>query len=113
MWRNRSRRWRGLPERDISWFSPGKRTKRTAELHHVEAVSDVARAEHRVLAVHGALRARGLEPVGVPHGPARQEAPVAPAEDPEPFRVDERVTPECLVEGRHDVRVIAPAPVAD
>src|SRR2546422_10860662 len=30
MWRNRSRRWRGLPERHISWFSPGKRTKRTS-----------------------------------------------------------------------------------
>src|SRR2546425_12363725 len=33
--------------------------KRSSELHHVEAMSDVARTEHRVLTVDRALRARG------------------------------------------------------
>src|SRR5436309_13125759 len=57
--------------------------QRTAHLHHVEAVPDIAGAEHRVLAVHRAPGAGGLEAVGVPDDPAREEPAVAPAEDAE------------------------------
>src|SRR5215468_4681122 len=81
-----------------------------AQLRHVEAMADVAGAEHRVLAVHRALRARRLEAPRVADDPAREKSAVAAAEHAETIRIEERIARERLVERRHDVGIVAAAP---
>src|SRR5262245_66277256 len=76
-------------------------------------MADVAGAEHRVLAVHRALRACRLEAPCVADGPARKKSAVAAAEHAETIRIEERIACERLVERRHDVGIVAAAPVAN
>src|SRR5262249_31687529 len=99
--------------RALAVARPGLPRPGAAQLRHVEAMADVAGAEHRVLAVHRALRARRLEAPRVADGPAREKSAVAAAEHAETIRIEERIARERLVERRHYVGIVAAAPVAD
>src|SRR5262249_3925476 len=102
----------------MSSHGMGPPSSATLKLWPMSLVPNIVYWQFTARSEHAALKRRvwPTAPLGArvgPAGPAGKTPAVAAPGRPETIRIEERIGCERLVEGRHDVGIVAAAPVAN